>query len=61
MSHELVCSHSFCKKSLKNFKDGKRKDDLNCFVCRCRFTLDEGKILLYYQIKILLYFVYPLS
>ena len=40
----LHCLHSFCKKCLENFVEGKREDELNCPVCRCKFTLDkEGK------------------
>jgi hypothetical protein len=40
----LLCLHSFCKKCLENFVDGKREDELNCPVCRCNFTLnEEGK------------------
>ena len=40
----LHCLHSFCKKCLENFVKGKSKDQLNCPVCRCKFTLDkEGK------------------
>ena len=40
----LLCLHSFCKKCLENFVDGKREDELNCPVCRCKFTLnEEGK------------------
>ena len=39
----LPCLHSFCKKCLENFVDGKRDDELNCPVCRGKFTLNEGK------------------
>ena len=40
----LHCLHSFCKKCLENFVDGKHKDELHCPVCRCQFTLDkQGK------------------
>ena len=39
----LPCQHSFCKKCLENFVDGKREDELNCPVCRCNFTLNKGK------------------
>ena len=40
----LHCLHSFCKKCLENFVEGKREDELNCPVCHCKFTLDkEGK------------------
>jgi hypothetical protein len=35
--------HSFCKKCLENFGDGKHEDELNCPVCRGKFTLNEGK------------------
>ena len=43
----LHCLYSFCKKCLENFVKGKPKDQLNCPVCRCKFTLDkEGKRLL---------------
>ena len=43
----LHCLHSFCKTCLENFVKGKPKDQLNCPVCRCKFTLDkEGKRLL---------------
>ena len=43
----LPCLHSFCKKCLENFVDGKRDSELNCPVCRCKFTLNkEGKKLL---------------
>ena len=37
----LPCLHSFCKKCLENFVDGKRDDELNCPVCRCKFTLSQ--------------------
>ena len=40
----LPCLHSFCKKCLENFVDGKRDDELNCPVCRTKFALNkEGK------------------
>jgi hypothetical protein len=39
----LPCLHSFCKKCLENFVDGKHEDELNCPVCRGKFTLNEGK------------------
>ena len=39
----LPCLHSFCKNCLENFVEGKRNDELNCPVCRCNFTLNEGK------------------
>ncbi len=42
----LLCLHSFCRKCLENFVDGKRDDELNCPVCRCKFTLNKGKKLL---------------
>ena len=39
----LPCLHSFCKKCLEDFVEGKHKDELNCPVCRCKFSLNEGK------------------
>ncbi len=40
----LPCLHSFCKKCLENFVDGKCDDELNCPVCRSKFALNkEGK------------------
>ena len=44
----LHCLHSFCKKCLENFVEGKPEDELNCPVCRCKFTLNkEGKVSLF--------------
>ena len=43
----LACLHSFCKKCLENFVDGKCEDELNCPVCRSKFTInEEGKTML---------------
>ena len=40
----LPCLHSFCKKCLENFVDGKCEDELNCPLCRSKFALNkEGK------------------
>ena len=38
----LPCLHSFCKQCLENFVDGKHEDDLNCPVCRYKFTLPKA-------------------
>ena len=38
----LPCLHSFCKKCLENFVNGKCEDELNCPVCRRKFKLNEG-------------------
>ena len=38
----LPCLHSFCKRCLENFVNGKCEDELNCPVCRCKFKLNEG-------------------
>ena len=37
----LPCLHSFCKICLENCVNGKRRDNLHCPVCRCKFTLSE--------------------
>ena len=38
----LPCLHSFCKRCLESFVEGKHEDELNCPVCRYKFALNEG-------------------
>ncbi|XP_028413369.1 tripartite motif-containing protein 45-like [Dendronephthya gigantea] len=40
----LSCLHSFCKKCLENFVNGKPRDELNCPVCRTKFTLNKDGV-----------------
>ena len=51
----LLCLHSFCKKCLENFVNGKSVDELNCPVCRSKFTVNKGKEIL---IEHVIYTVY---
>ncbi|XP_028411863.1 E3 ubiquitin-protein ligase TRIM56-like [Dendronephthya gigantea] len=40
----LSCLHSFCRKCLETFVDGKPQNELNCPVCRTNFTLSKDGV-----------------